>query len=378
MIQNPFIIAGRVEKRYFCDRVKETEVLVNRLFNGHNVVLVSPRRMGKTGLIEVCFESEEIKKNFYTFFVDILQTTTLSEFTFLLGKEIYKTLVPRGKRMAKGFVAALKSLSGKISIDNVSGMPSLNIQLGDITQPEVTLDEIFDYLDNADKRCIIAIDEFQQIANYPQKNIEAILRSHIQRSSNCNFIFSGSRRHVLQEMFAGSARPFFNSASFMHLDPIPEPEYCRFIVRLFEERNKRISEEDASEIYGLFEGHTYYVQRMCNEAFNATPTGGECGRETIRRSLEQILDSYDVIYREILSQMPLKQKEVLYAIAKEGKAMAISSENFIRENSLSSASSVQSAVRMLLQKEMITRNESTYTLSDRFFQLWIKRMLAIG
>lgn len=375
MIANPFIISGKIDRKYFCDRKKESEELIRLLVNGHNIVLVSPRRMGKTGLIEFCYEDQRIKDKYYTFFIDILQTNTFSEFIFLLGKEIYKSLVPRSKKIAMGFVQALKSLSGKIGFDSITGIPSFNIQLGDIKHPEITLEEIFNYLDNAEIRCIIAIDEFQQITNYPEKNIEAILRTHIQHSSNCNFIFSGSRRHVLQEMFISTAKPFFNSATFMHLDAIPAEEYIDFIVRLFQERDKIISKENAGFIYDIFEGHTYYVQRTCNEAFSCTLAGAECDRKLIESALNNILNTYSTIFREILSQLPLKQKELLYAIVGEGKATGLSSEDFIRRHSLSSSSSVQSSLRMLLNKEIITRNENTYSLSDRFFQLWLHQML---
>ena len=168
MVVNPFIISGKVERKYFCDRVAEQKELINRIENGHNVVLISPRIMGKIGLIEICFEDKRISENYFTFFIDILQTTTLREFTFLLGKEIYNTLAPRSSKMARVFLQTLKSLTGRITFENITGYPTLSLSLGDIKHPEITLEEIFQYLSNADKRCIIAIDEFQQIANYQE------------------------------------------------------------------------------------------------------------------------------------------------------------------------------------------------------------------
>lgn len=375
MIFNPFIVSGKIERKYFCDRKKESEELIKRLLNGQNLVLISRRRMGKTGLIEYCYEDERIKDKYYTFFIDILQTNTFSEFIFLLWKAIYSQLVPRSKKLATGFVLALKSLSGKLSFDPITGIPSLNISIGDITHPEITLEEIFGYLSKADKHCFVAIDEFQQIVNYPEKNIEAILRTHIQHSINCNFIFSGSQRHILQEMFLSHSHPFFQSASFMHLDPIPEDDYVEYIIRLFAENDRAISTDTSKEIYREFEGHTYYVQRTCNECFLNTQSNGVCDLDTVKTSIQNILNINTTSYRETLSQLPIKQKELLYAIALEGKATGMTSEEFIKKYSLSSASSVQSASRLLLHRELITREENTYMLSDRFFQLWLKRML---
>lgn len=375
MITNPFIISGKVIREYFCDREKESEELIRRITNGQNLVLMSPRRMGKTGLINFCYEDERIKNHYYTFFIDILQTNTLSEFILVFGKVIYYTLVPRNKRMARGFLKALVSLKGKFSYDALTGIPSFSIQLGDITHPELTLEEIFEYLDKADLRCIVAIDEFQQIVNYPERNIEAVLRTYIQHSTNCNFIFSGSQRHILQEMFVNTARPFFNSATFINLGPIPQADYVEYIIRLFKERGKKITKENAMKIYERFEGHTAYVQRTCNEAFSSTPSGRECTEEIILEAIDTILNTYSTIFREILSQLPIKQKEVLYAIVAEGHVSEITSAEFIQRHALASASSVQSSVKSLINKEILTRNENIYSLSDRFFELWIKREL---
>lgn len=375
MISNPFIISGKVVSRYFCDREKESAELIRRITNGQNLVLISPRRMGKTGLIEYCFDNERIRENYQTFYIDILQTNTFSELIFLLGKEIFNSLVPRGLKIAKGFVQAIKSLSGRIEIDTITGEPSFNIQLGNITKPEITLDEIFGYLERAKMRCIVAIDEFQQISNYPEKNVEAVMRSHIQRSSNCNFIFSGSERHILQEMFMSSARPFFNSATFMHLGPIPRGEYVDFIVRLFKERDKTITAEHAAGIYDKFEGYTYNVQRVCNESFSLTNEGEECSREVIDRAVDSILDTYSVIYQEMLSQLPMKQKQLLYSIATEGKVEGLTSEEFIKRHALTTASSVQSSARLLIKKDHLIREGNVYSLSDKFLQFWIRRML---
>ena len=375
MVSNPFIISGKIERDYFCDRKKESAELIRLIENGNNVVLISPRRMGKTGLIDYCFDDERIKSRYYTFFVDILQTSTLSEFIFLLGKEIYKGLASRGKKFVESFTQALRSLFGKFGFDPVSGLPTFNIQLGDITHPELTLEEIFEYLSGADCPCVVAIDEFQQIANYPEKNIEALLRSHIQRSANCNFIFSGSQRHIIQEMFMKSARPFYNSASIIYLYAITRSEYVPFIERMFADKGKTISPDTAGWIYDMFNGHTFYVQRLCNESFSYTVDGGVCDRAIVDYSLANILESYATLFRKTLSEMPVKQKELFYAIAQEGRARGVTSGAFVKKHSLSSTSSVQSALGKLLEKQLITQEEDCYLVVDRFFAIWLQRML---
>lgn len=374
-IRNPFIVTGKIDAEYFCDRVKEAERLVKSIVNGNNLVIISPRRMGKTGLIQFCYDKPQIADNYYTFFLDILHTSSLREFTYMLGRTIYDTLLPLNKKMATLFVQAIKSIGGRFGFDPVTNMPVFNVELGDIERPEYTLDEIFKYLANADKPCIVAIDEFQQIRKYPEKNIEALLRSHIQKISNSNFIFAGSERHIMQEMFTSSARPFYHSADILELKAIPSDIYIPFVTGHFQKRSKQIQAEDVEWVYNLFKGHTYYIQRVFNESFASTAEGEECTRHTIEDAIDSMIASNDTIFREILSNIPEKQKSLLYAIAKEGDTEQITSSAFVKRHALMSASSVQAAAKKLLDRDLITEINKVYTLTDKLFSMWINRTL---
>ena len=371
---NPFIVTGKIAPEYFCDRVAESDRLIKSITNGNNLVIISPRRMGKTGLIQFCYDKPEISKDYYTFFIDILHTSSLREFTYLLGKEIYERLLPRSRRMAKLFVQTLKSISGKFGFDPVFNLPTFSIELGDIERPEYTLEEIFQYLDHADKRCVVAIDEFQQIAKYPEKNIEALLRTHIQKQGNSNFIFAGSERHMMQEMFSSAARSFYHSADMLELKAIAPEIYIPFVVNHFKKCRRHIEAANVEKVYNLFKGHTYYIQKTFNEAFADTPEGGECTIETIRDAIDEMIASNDTIFREILSNVPEKQKTLLYAIAREGEAERITSADFIKRHSLTSASSVQSATKKLLEKDLITEINKVFSVTDKLFAMWINKI----
>lgn len=371
---NPFIVTGKIEPEYFCDRVGESARLIRSVTNGNNLVIISPRRMGKTGLIRFCYDKPEIKKEYYTFFIDILHTSTLRELTYLLGREIYETLLSRSRKMAVLFVQMLKSISGKFGFDPVTNLPAFNIELSDIEYPEYTLEEIFQYLAKADKPCIVAIDEFQQIAKYPEKNIEALLRTHIQKIRNSQFIFAGSEHHMMQEMFTSVARPFYQSADLLELKAIAPEYYVPFVTGHFKKRKRYIAEENVMEVYRLFKGHTFYIQKTFNEAFADTSEGEECTLDVIRKAVEQMIDSNDTIFREILSNIPEKQKELLYAIAKDEEAERITSADFIKRHGLTSASSVQSAMQKLLDKDIITEVNKVFSLTDKLFAMWINRL----
>ena len=359
---------------YFCDRIAESARLIKSVTNGNNLVIISPRRMGKTGLIQFCYDKPEISQEYYTFFIDILHTSSLREFTYLLGKELYETLLPRSRKMLKLFIQTIKSISGKFGFDPIFNVPTFNIELGDIERPEYTLDEIFQYLAHADKPCIIAIDEFQQIAKYPEKNIEALLRTHIQKQANSNFIFAGSERHMMQEMFTSAAKPFYNSADILELKAISPEIYIPFVLKHFEKRQKRIDAADVEKVYHLFKGHTYYIQKTFNEAFADTPERGECTIGILRAAIDNMIASNDTIFREILSNIPEKQKTLLYAIAKEGEAKRITSSEFIKRHSLTSASSVQSAAKKLLEKDLITESNKAFSVTEKLFAMWINKI----
>ena len=196
MIRNPFITSGYVSPEYFCGRKTESQNLIREITNGNNLALISTRRMEKTGLIQHCFQSERIRKNYYIFVVDIYATKSLRDFVFSFSKVILEGLKPFGKKALQHFWESVKSLQASVAFD-INGNPSLNLGLGDIQAANTTLDEIFHYLNNANKPCIVAIDEFQQIANYEEDNMEALLRTYIQHCNNAHFIFAGSQRHVM-------------------------------------------------------------------------------------------------------------------------------------------------------------------------------------
>lgn len=370
---NPFVVKGAIEPQYFCDRVAETERMVKSITNGNNLVLISPRRMGKTGLIHHCFEQSEFK-DYYTFFIDILHSSSLREFTFVFGREVFERLLSKGKKMKKMLLQTMESLQGSFGIDPVTGNPTFGLQLGDIASADYTLEEIFQCLEQADKPCIVAIDEFQQITNYPEKNVEALLRSYIQRTTNISFIFAGSERHIMQEMFQMESRPFYYSAEMMELNAIKKEVYVPFIMQKFEEKHRKIDLNLVENVYDLFNGHTFYVQKTFNEAFLNTPKRGACTIKTISESIETLLEIYSPFFKVMLSEMPEKQKEVFYSIALDGSAEAITSAEFIDRHSLSSASSVQAASKRLLDRDLITKEGKEYRLTDRLFSLWIKRL----
>lgn len=374
-MENPFYITGIIPEPYFCDREKETTWFIRTLENKAHILLTSPRRMGKTQLIRHVFEQPSIKDNCYTFYTDIYPTTSLHELVLFLSKEIYSVLVPKGKAVIDKFLAGLHSLAGSIGYDPISGLPTFDIKLGDIHAPELALEEIFRYLELADKPCVFAIDEFQQIALYPEKNVEALLRAHIQKMNNCLFIYAGSNRHILENMFNSAAKPFYNSAEQIYLDCIPKDVYTAFANEQFSKAGRKILPEAVSLAYDLFEGHTYYVHNVLHNAFAYLNADKVIDESDIHETLSNILEEKGRTFASVMNQLNFQQKETLIAIAKEGKARGVTSVAFVKKHALKSPSSVQYAISALLDKQLLTyQNEErtkTYSVSDRFLEMWI-------
>jgi AAA+ ATPase superfamily predicted ATPase len=370
-VNNPFIVGKYLSDKYFCDRQEETEFLRKQIVNGRDVALISPRRLGKSGLIQHFFAQNDIKEKYHVFFVDIYATTSLAEFVYTLGKEIYEQLKPQSTIWKEKFFQIITSFRVGFKLDAMSGAPSFDLGLGDIQIPQTTLDEIFAYIDEADKPCIIAIDEFQQIGEYPEKNVEALLRTKIQKCHRAQFIFSGSKRHVMSNMFNSPSKPFYQSAISMGLEPLPIDIYADFANRLFDERGKHIKREAIEQVWRLYDGYTWFVQMIMNELFALTNVDETCLADRIDEARWNVIMAQEQSYKDLLSKLSPRQKMVLQAIAKEGVAQNITSGKFIKKYNLNSASSIQSAVKLLLKSDLLTQTERGYRVYDFFLSEWL-------
>ena len=373
MIRNPFVTNGYAGPEYFCDRVEETKFLVRMLTNENNIALISPRRLGKTDLIRHCFEQPAIKEHYHTFIIDIYATKNLEDFVNVLGKAILDDLRTKGRSAWELFLNVVISLRSEISFD-INGNPVWGVGMGTIQNPSATLDEIFRYLSKADRHCLVAIDEFQQITHYTDgANVEAALRTYIQRCPNANFVFSGSQRHLMGEMFTSPARPFYQSVTVFNLKPIPLDKYREFAIGKFEQAGKHLADGVVESLYERFDSVTSYMQKIMNYLYQLTQKGETCTLPMIDEAINYILDISSDTYEGMLYQMPEKQRNVLLAIGRDHEATGISGGNFAKRHHLPSPSAVVSGVKGLLEKDFITQDKNAYKIYDQFFQLWLER-----
>ena len=371
-LENPFVYQGYVGPEYFCDRTEETENVIAALKNGRNLTLISPRKIGKTGLIDHSFyQMKKDEKDAICLNIDIFATKNLQEFVETLGRAVIEDALEREKSFVAKVLDFFKGLRPTITPDLLTGMPTVSINVVPV-QAEYTLKSILTHLNELNKPVYLAIDEFQQIMEYPETGIEALLRSHIQHIHHVRFIFSGSKKHIMEEMFCAPNRPFYQSTQLMNLEPLHEEIYYDFARRFFEAKKGSLNRQVFHNLYARFDGYTWYMQAILNRLYEYDKKV-----ETDSRVAEAILFHLNTMaphYQTITSFLTDNQFSLLKAIALAEVVQQPLSGEFIKRFELPSASSVKAALAVLTEKDLVYQSAEGYIVYDRFLGLWLKRL----
>lgn len=372
MLDNPFILEPYRSKELFCDREKETEEILRHITNGRNITLISPRRLGKTGLIFRVFEEIRAKAlPFETIYVDISDTLSLEDFIMAISEAIALRLKKQQKISA--FFRSLKNVRPMLGWDPLSGSPQVSFSFSDDNQKQNTLKDVLDYLENAPQKILLAIDEFQQIREYDGINMEAVLRKHIQHLHNVRFIYCGSKKHTMTDMFTNAKKPFYESTSFCYLTKLPVPVYAAFIKSLFVSAGKAIDDDSIDYILQWTKVHTYYTQRLCNEVFSLS--GDTIDRNLINKAIQGILDAEKERFREIRRLITRSQWKMLKAIASEGEVSQITSSSFLSRHGISSGPTALRNIKALTDKELVLATNREDATCYSVYNVFLSRYL---
>ncbi|MDR1023766.1 MAG: ATP-binding protein [Prevotellaceae bacterium] len=372
-IENPFFVVSYHSPAYFCDREEETKRASSALINGRNLTLLSARRIGKTGLIRNVFYHLQKKSGWRTLYIDLMPTANLNDFIKLLSTAVVEQEWRQSKNYMKKIAILLSGLKAKLSFDPTTGAPEIGVEYKTRQETEKSLSALFYYLSKQNVKYAVAFDEFQQIIYYPEKNIEALLRSHIQRLNNVNFIFSGSNKHLLISMFSDYGRPFYQSSDFLFLEKINAATYCRFIREKFAEHGKSIEEELVKEALEYYRIHTFYVQYFFNKLFENS--GKSATKEHVEYVHRLILEEREAIYYTYRNLLTSYQFLLLKAIACEDGISQPTASDFIAKYSLKQGSSVNRALAALIDREMVYEEGGTFHVYDVFFSKWLAKSL---
>lgn len=372
-MKNPFVIEPYVSSRFFCDRKKETARIIDCLENGRNITLISPRRLGKTGLIYRVFdEMKENKLPFETVYADMSSSQNLEDFIKILSESVAKVL--HRKNRIKDIFKAIGGIRPLISYDELTGQPQLSFTYRTEEDKKMTLSSLFSYMEDCGKEVVVAIDEFQQIREYPDVQMEAMLRTCIQPLHHVRFIFCGSKKHVMSDMFTNAKRPFYESTTNVPLGKLDETTYAGFITGLFNEYGKSIEPDLVENIIHWTKDHTYYTQSLCNEVFNIS--GKQVTADHVRKAKLTILQSNTDRFLEIKRMTTPSQWKLLKAVAKEGEVLKPTSAAFLSKYGLASGPAVLKSLKSLVEKELIletvTLEGSVYSVYNVFFSRYLE------
>jgi AAA+ ATPase superfamily predicted ATPase len=372
VLENPFVYQCYENPDYFCDRTEETENILSALRNGRNITLISPRKIGKTGLINHAFYYiKEQEFDVICIYIDIFSTNTLQDFVEMISKAVIEDALRREKSFMTKVLDFFKGLRPTITPDLLTGMPTVSVNVVPV-QAEYTLKSIFTHLESLNKRVYLAIDEFQQITEYPEKGTEALLRSYIQFVHNVRFIFSGSKKHLMEEMFCSPQRPFYQSTQLMELNPLHEEIYFDFANRFFEAKKGSFTRELFHSLYQRFDGYTWYIQAVMHRLYEQ-----EKHVSTESQLSDAILFQINTMssyYQTLTTFLTDNQFSLLKAIALERIVSQPQSMDFIQRYSLPNASSVKSALEVLTNKDLVYHTSEGYIIYDRFMGLWLCRI----
>jgi AAA+ ATPase superfamily predicted ATPase len=371
--ENPILISGYISPIYFCNRAIETNELVGAMKNGRNITLLSVRRIGKTGLINNAFYQLNENKSHKTLYIDVFPAKNLADFVKIFSQAIVEDEHSKKGNTVKRITNLAKGIKASVKFNSFTGTPELVIGHQEPEEVQHSIGEIFKYLENQKQQYAVAFDEFQQILEFPEKNVEALLRSYIQQCNNVNFIFSGSNKHLLESVFGEYGRPFYQSTGFLHLNPLPIDEYAAFIQHHFQVKKKQIDLEMIKNCLQYFNVHTFYTQYYFNRLFERS------GRKPIDKALmyeveQLILKERENTYYSYRNLLTKTQFALLEAIAKETEVSQPTSKEFLTQYGLKQSSSVSRALQAMTDKSMVYHENGSYRLYDVFFEKWLQKM----
>lgn len=375
-MENPFTIKSYESKDLFCDREEELQLMLRNCENRSDTTLISQRRMGKTGLILRLFdELKDVRPDIHTIYLDIFASRTFDDFIKLLAEAAMRSFQPKTS-IGDKLLTFIKSLRPQLSFDNITGEPQLQITYQTAHEKEYTLRGLIEFLDSQGDHTIIAIDEFQQIRDYPEQNIEALLRTYIQQTHNLTFIFCGSKKHMMADIFSNVKKPFYNSTVFVSLGKIPETSYSDFIRKIFADHHKSITDEALMFILDWTRRHTYYTQQLCHTIYANGSVSITI--EDVKKACEQLMKQSETVFLQYRQMLTDKQWNYLIAVAKEGSVQQITASAFLKDHNIGSPSVSRRLADALCEKGLIndeiTLAGTTYSVSDVFLSRWMERL----
>lgn len=356
----------------FCNRKRELFDISKAISNCEKLFIYSERRLGKTSLAKHALNKLS-KKEYRAIYIDLWPTDDEASFAKIIAKAVTESLGGRTSKMLE----TAKSLFGRLSASittNDEGKPEITFG---ITKTEMLGPEIEEVLNAPAKisrqgryRVVVVFDEIQQILEYGNDKVERLMRSAIQNHKDVSYLFLGSRKHIVQKMFLDKSRPLYRSAGHYPLKPIDEQDWVSFIKKKFFSTGKHISGDHIKKICDLTEGHPFYTQHLCHALWEICEEDDGVTDEMLGQALDILLRREEYAYITLWESLSTNQKRFLRGLSLESEIKPFGSD-FVRRYGLGSPSNVQRAVEALFDRDIIDRENGLFTITDRFFKIWV-------
>lgn len=372
-MKSPFQYGTLVDRESFVNRVEERKQLKELLGSGINVMLISPRRWGKSSLVKVAMdELVDEDKHIRVCYIDAFSIKTEAEFYRTFAREVITCAASTLEKRLEDVKLFLKALSPSITLkSDASDTMSFDLKF------ELQERDVMEILDLPEKiasakgiRLIVCIDEFQQLASLPDyKSMEGKMRSVWQRQQQVSYCFYGSKRHMMLDIFNNSSNPFYRFGQVLFLQKIKKEEWIPFIVNAFGRTGKEISEAQAGRLCDVVKCHSWYLQQLCY--FIWSGTSGKVTDDTIELRIRQLIDTNMPMFMNDTENLTAAQTAMLRAVT-DGE-YRFNSIPVMRKYELGSAQTITRNKRILTEKDFLEKEGDRYVFSDPVFELWFRR-----
>jgi uncharacterized protein len=372
-MSKPFNYGKLAEQDYFTNRTKEMQWLEMQINAGINCILVSPRRWGKSSLIQ--HTSKKIKKKnkkIVFCFIDLYNVRSENEFLELFSSTIVKAVSSSFEDAVRNVKNIFKQLIPSIS---VSPDATAEIELSfNWKNLQKNISEVLDLPEKLaiekNIQIVVCVDEFQNIS-FMEDGIafQKKLRAHWQKHQKANYILYGSRRHLMMDFFTKSTMPFYRFGEILFLEKIAETHWVPYIMERFIATNKKISEKLALKIAQQMENHPYYVQQLSQVVWQQTTKIAT--EENFYEAIEDLLDQYTILYQKEVDMLTNFQLNLLKALCNNEKSLT--SASVLKNYNLGTSANITRIKTALQNHEIIDVLGKTISFNDPLFELWLNK-----
>jgi len=361
-MENPFSYSDYVTGEAFCNRIAEQKDLIYYAQNSQNVLLYSHRRMGKTSLLrQVVYNLKKARPRVQAVYIDLYGTLDENDFidAILTGLTQIESKLERILKQMAGL-----KITG--SIDPITNLPTLSASIQPREKPEY-LEKVLNLLSSyaTKHKLMVVFDEFQEVAKYSEKAFEKRLRKVIQGHRNISYIFSGSQKHILMEMFDSAKRAFYKMARSYPLEKIEICHYVDWAQKLFKKKNVTIAEGLITDIVERCDYQPVYIQQFLFDLWRSTTVSidvlDEIQKSIMTRQKNQFIVLWDLL--------TLNQKKALRLLVETG-GMSIYAAEQLQRVGFNSGSVLQRALVSLVKKEILSKND-TFQFQDAMLKKWV-------